>query len=167
MGRQVQKRKGVKKCLSAVRNAGVTVAILSANWSETFIEGAVEGLCDSVVTNRLLFDEDGYSTGEIQLRVVSAHDKWRHFRAHQSKIGKTAYVGDSISDLRAIIEADVGILVGENQTCLRTINRFQIPMQRITDSSNANTVLQRAAAEIEPILHADSWETVNDLLKQS
>ncbi len=164
-GSQVQKRDGAEACLSEMRHAGVKVEILSANWSQTFVEEALKGFFDSVVANRLLFDERGYSTGDIQLRVVSAHDKWRHFKSRRSETGLTGYVGDSISDLRAILEADVGILVGENQTCLRTINRFQIPIQRVTQSSSRTANRSETGTERKRILHADSWETVNHLLK--
>ena len=165
-GRQVQKHEAAKKCLSEMRSSGVIVEILTANWSQTFVEEAVKGFCDTVVANRLIFDQRGISTGEIELRVLSAHDKWRHFKSRRSKTGLTGYVGDSISDLRAILEADIGILIGENQTCLRTINRFEIPIKRVTQASHQAVNGQKARTKIKQILHADSWETVNQLLKQ-
>ena len=158
---------GAKTCLSEMRSAGVTVEILSANWSQIFVEEAVKGFCDAVVANRLLFDERGYSTGEIELRVASARDKWTYFKSRRSKTGLTGYVGDSVSDLRAILEADVGLLVGENTTCLRTINRFQIPMKRVTEATRRVVNCSETRATNKRILHADSWETVNHLLKQT
>lgn len=164
-GSQIQKQKGAAAILSEIRSAGVTVEILSANWSQTFVNAAVKGLCDSVVTNRLLFDEQGYSTGEIELRVVSARDKWRHFKSRRSKTGLTGYIGDSMSDLRAILEADIGILVGENLICLRTIDRFQIPIERVTKASHRAANCSEMRATSKQILHADSWETINHLLK--
>ena len=166
-GRQVQKQEGAKACLSEMRSAGVTVEILSANWSQTFVEEAVNGFCDAVVTNRLLFDERGHSTGEIELRVVSAHDKWKHFKARRSKTGLTGYIGDSVSDLRAILEADVGILIGENQIFLRTIDRFKIPIKRVTQAHRQFDICPETQTTNKQILHADSWETVHHLLKQT
>lgn len=166
-GRQVQKQEGARTYLSEMRSAGVTVEVLSANWSQIFVEEAVKGFCDTVVTNCLLFDERGHSTGEIELRVVSAHDKWKHFKSRRSKTGLTGYVGDSISDLRAILEADVGILVGENQTCFRTIDRFQIPIERVTEASRPTGNCLETRGTNKQILHADSWETINHLLKQT
>ncbi|MDE0300264.1 MAG: haloacid dehalogenase-like hydrolase [Candidatus Poribacteria bacterium] len=161
-GSQVQTREGVKECLSEMRSAGVVVEILSANWSQTFVKEAVLGFCDSVVANRLLFDKRGYSTGELKLRVVSAHDKLRHFKFRRSKTGLTGFVGDSISDLRAILEADVGILVGDNEICLKTIDHYKIPIKRVSQGVN----FQEARSMNKQILHADSWETINRLLKQ-
>lgn len=166
-GRQVQKHEGARTCLSEMRSAGVTVEILSANWSQTFVEEAVKGFCDVVVANRLLCDPRGISTGEIELRVLSADDKWRHFKYRRSKTGLTGYIGDSISDLRAMLEADIGILIGENQTCLRTIDRFKIPIERVTQASRQVNSCMGIQTENKQILHVDSWETVNHLLKQT
>ncbi len=165
-GSQVQKHEAAGICLSEMRSAGVTVEILTANWSQTFVEEAVRGFCDTVIANRLQFDQRGISTGEIELRVLSAHDKWRHFKSHRSKTGLTGYIGDSISDLRAILEADIGILIGENQTCLRVIDRFRIPIKRVTQASRQVVNGPGARTKIKQIFHADSWETVNQLLQQ-
>ena len=164
-GKKVQKHEGARTCLSEMRSAGVTVEILTANWSQTFVEEAVKGFCDTVVANRLLFDRRGISTGEIELRVLTAQDKWRHFKSRRSKTGHTGYVGDSISDLRAILEADIGILIGENQTCLRTIDRFKIPIKRVTQAPHQVVNGPEARTKMKHILHADSWDTVNQLLK--
>ena len=164
--RQVRKRTGVKACLLALREADVAVDILSANWSQTLVEESLRGLCDDVVANSLCFDEDGFSVGEIHLRVVSAHDKLRFYCANRAQTGLTVYVGDSISDLLAIIEADIGILLGNNLTCLRTINRFQIPMQKITQLANQEDVLRGCRSPGQSIFQADSWTTVNHFLER-
>ena len=166
-GKQVQKREGARACLSEMRSAGVDVEILSANWSQVFVSEAVKGFCDAVVANHFLFDERGYATGEIELRVVSAQDKWRYFKSRRSKTGPTAYVGDSLSDLRAMLEADVGILIGENRTFLRTIDRFQISIKRITEESRQTVDCSDTRSTNKHILHVDSWKTVNRLLKQT
>ena len=166
-GKQVQTREGARACLSEMHSAGVSVEVLSANWSQVFVSEAVRGFCDAVVANHILYDEQGYSTGQIELRVVSAHDKWRYFKSRRSKTGLTAYVGDSVSDLRAMLEADVGILLGENQTFLRTIDRFQFSIKRVTEESCHSVDCSETRSANKHILHVDSWKTVNRLLKQT
>ena len=166
-GKQVQKREGAKACLSEMRSAEVSVEILSANWSQVFVSEAVKGFCDAVVANHILYDEQGYSTGKIELRVVSAHDKWRYFKSRRSNTGLTAYVGDSVSDLRAMLEADVGMLIGENQTFLRTTDRFQLPIKRVTEESCHTVDCSETRSANKQILHVDSWKTVNRLLKRT
>lgn len=167
LGREIQKRQGVESIFTAMRKADVTIEILSANWSQILVEGAVEGLCDRVTANRLVFGTNQLkrevtprSTGEIKLNVVSAHDKLRYFRDHRSKTGQTAYIGDSISDLLAMLEADVGILIGENRTALRTIERFQIPTISMADR------LSEEITDKGTILHTHSWETLDRFLKR-
>ena len=80
VGQNVVKRPGVDRVLSAMRADGVEVEILSANWSEVLIQGAMEGLCNRVITNSLMYDAAGRSTGDLHLHVVSARDKLRKFR---------------------------------------------------------------------------------------
>jgi thiamine phosphate phosphatase / amino-HMP aminohydrolase len=180
LGRRIKKRAGAEAALASMKKAGVEVEVLSANWSKTLIEGAMAGLCDRVVANCLVFDNDKkragdspplalrvagartcrkISTGDIQLHVVSAADKLRHFNTHRSKTGRTAYIGDSVSDLLAILEADIGILIGENRTMLQTIERFSIPTRRIGHQSPRNGVSRGV------VWHVRSWEDVDWLLK--
>jgi len=83
-GQKVVKKPGVERVLSAMRASGVGIEILSANWSHTFIEGAMEGLCNQIVTNDLVFDSGGHSTGQILMRVVSAQDKLQHFKEQRA-----------------------------------------------------------------------------------
>ena len=180
-GRSVQMRPGVFKVMEALRAIGVKIEILSANWSKTFIEGAMREMCDQIITNSLVFDESGRSTGDIHLRVISAQDKLKHFLRRKSdrvlsthskgvkehrdtprpRMGRTLYIGDSVTDLLAILEADIGVLIGTKQTALQAIKRFGIPTWTITNQDRFDSV-----RDIErSVLHVDSWETLGTLLK--
>ncbi|MYE90975.1 haloacid dehalogenase-like hydrolase, partial [Candidatus Poribacteria bacterium] len=114
VGATVTKRADVDRVLFQLRQAGIAVEILSANWSEALIQGATEGLCDQITTNSLQYDAAGRSTGDIHLHVVSARDKLRKFRSRKKnpprpdetgdgEITRTLYIGDSISDFLAIL----------------------------------------------------------------
>jgi len=83
-GQKVVKLPGVERVLSAMCASGVGIEILSANWSHTLIEGAMEGLCNQIVTNDLVFDSVGHSTGQILMRVVSAQDKLQYFKERRA-----------------------------------------------------------------------------------
>lgn len=65
-------------------------------------------------------DEDGVSTGEIDLEVQSPVDKERRVAELRSRLGKTqsmvVYVGDSATDLLAMLGADVGIWLDSDAT---------------------------------------------------
>ncbi len=170
-GRNVVKKPGVDRVLSAMRVSGVEVEILSANWSVALIQGATAGLYDQVITNSLVYDAAGRSTGEIHLHVVSARDKLRKFREHKKNppapgetgdggVIRTAYVGDSISDFLAILDADLGVLIGQNRTAMETVERFRLPTQRLHEGVRFNPSLSYQGT----ILLIDSWTELDDFL---
>ena len=184
VGRTVTKKAGVDWVLSRLRREGVAVEILSANWSEALIEGATVGLCDQIITNSLQYDAAGHSTGKIHLHVVSARDKLRKFRSRKKNpphpdeipnnrdfreterdggVARTLYIGDSISDFLAILDADLGVLIGQNRTAMQTIERFRLPTQRL----QAGTRFDSSRRYRGTILLVDSWQVLDDFLSAS
>lgn len=171
VGRNVVKKPGVDRVLSAMRAEGVEVEILSANWSKALIQGATEGLCDQIITNSLTYDVAGRSTGNIHLHVVSARDKLRKFRSRKKNppnsddigdggVTRTLYIGDSISDFLAILDADLGVLIGQNPTAMQTIERFRLPTQRLQAGTRFDSSLRYQGT----ILLVDSWTVLDDFL---
>ena len=170
-GRNVVKKPEVDRVLSTMRAEGVAVEILSANWSTTLIQGATEGLCDQIITNSLQYDATGRSTGGIHLHIVSARDKLREFRLRKKnppmpdQIGdggviRTLYIGDSISDFLAILNADLGVLIGQNPIAIQTIERFRIPTQRLQEGTRFDSSRRYQGT----ILLVDSWKVLDDFL---
>ena len=170
-GRNVTKKAGVDHALSRLRRAGVEVEILSANWSEALIQGATEGLRDQIITNSLAYDTAGRSTGHIHLHIVSARDKLRKFRERKKNppnpdevgdggVKRTLYIGDSISDFLAILNADLGVLIGQNPTAMQTIERFRLPTQRLQEGARFDASRRYQGT----ILLVDSWKVLDDFL---
>ena len=170
-GRNVVKKPGVDRVLSRLRRDGVEVEILSANWSKALIEGATEGLHDRIITNSLQYDVAGRSTGNIHLHVVSARDKLRKFRSRKKNppnsdetgdggVTRTLYIGDSISDFPAILDADLGVLIGQNPTAMQTIERFRLPTQRLQEGTRFDSSQRYQGT----ILLVDSWIVLDDFL---
>ena len=171
VGRNLVKKPGVDRVLSRLRRDGVAVEILSANWSEALIQGATEGLHDQIITNSLQYDVAGRSTGSIHLHVVSARDKLREFRLRKKnppnpdEIGdggatRTLYIGDSISDFLAILDADLGVLIGQNHTAMQTIERFHLPTLRLQEGTRFDSSQRYQGT----ILLVDSWKVLDDFL---
>ncbi len=171
VGRNVVKKPGVDQALSRLRREGVAIEILSANWSKTLIQGATEGLCDQIITNSLQYDATGRSTGNIHLHVVSARDKLRKFRSRKKNppnpdgtgdggVKRTLYIGDSISDFLAILDADLGVLIGQNHTAMQTIERFRLPTLRLQEGTRFDASRRYQGT----ILLIDSWKELDDFL---
>jgi len=171
VGATVTKKADVERVLSRLRREGVAVEILSANWSKALIEGATEGLHDQIITNSLQYDVAGRSTGNIHLSAVSARDKLRKFRERKKNppnpdevgdggVKRTLYIGDSISDFLAILDADLGVLIGQNPTAMQTIERFRLPTQRLQEGARFDASRRYQGT----ILLIDSWKVLDDFL---
>eukprot|EP00741_Cyanophora_paradoxa_P003764 tig00000093_g3658.t1 len=79
----------------------------------------------------------GASTGRVVRRITSARHKRdiiRALAAHEAAAGAVAaagpsvYVGDSINDLLAMLEVDVGIVVGESSSIGRLCHTLRVPI---------------------------------------
>ena len=160
LGCNVLKREGVAKVLKGLQVSAVEIEILSANWSKTLIQSAMGELCDQIWTNYLVFDDFNKSTGEIRQNVTSAQDKLSFFERHRSKIGKTLYIGDSITDFLAILSADIGVLIGDNHVARQVIDYFGISTVSITNNQEYNPEIHRPGI----ILLIDSWLDLEDFL---
>ena len=160
LGCNVLKREGVAKVLKGLQASAVEIEILSANWSKTLIQSAMGELCDQIWTNYLVFDDFNKSTGEIRQNVTSAQDKLSFFERHRSKFGKTLYIGDSITDFLAILSADIGVLIGDNDVARQIIDYFRISTVSITNNLEYNPEIHRPGI----ILLIDSWLDLEDFL---
>ncbi|CAM9273636.1 unnamed protein product [Hapterophycus canaliculatus] len=95
----------------------------------------------SVFSNDLVYDEHGVSTGEIEVKVSGSFGKHQRFLSLAARARKTAstssetsspgkamtmYVGDSVTDLLAMLDADVGIVVGTSGTFDKVASAFGI-----------------------------------------
>lgn len=77
----------------------------------------------NVHTNELAFN-DSFSTGEIVRNMQSPIDKVQAFRNIlkdcRDKRNVRVYIGDSVGDILCLLEADIGIIIG-NSSSLRRI----------------------------------------------
>ncbi|KAG2431981.1 hypothetical protein HYH02_013197 [Chlamydomonas schloesseri] len=126
----------------AVRLAGEAAAAAAAAVDSGGKEPAVELRCNS-----LELDGSGLTTGALRKRVQSARDKraaLAELRARlpadaadsgsgssgssssSSNPAALAYVGDSTSDLGAMLDSDFGIVIGSNALLRRVCRRFGI-----------------------------------------
>lgn len=138
----VQMQDQCVECLrTAISISNTVVNVISANWSAEMLTSAVRhaGLeldtlhphssADGHVVANMFKWEDGFSTGGIERRIVTALDKEREFdfmceatlikcvRIEDSATGQdagvTVFLGDSVPDILALLRADVGIVIGK------------------------------------------------------
>ncbi|KAJ1720268.1 hypothetical protein LPJ53_005086 [Coemansia erecta] len=131
---------GAADALRGCLDRGHRVCVVSANWSADFIRGALEarGVDErrvEVYCNKMVFDRvSGESTGRVLARVVVAADKVGVIEGVRDRVARelgrrplVVYVGDSLTDLPALLGADAGVLVGSDPDVLAWCSRLGIP----------------------------------------
>jgi phosphoserine phosphatase len=140
IGKNIEKQADVETILAKMKKSGLQINILSSNWSKELIVGAIDSLPDKIISNDLEFDEYGISTGQINLRIISPFDKLKYYRRLKSNVGNNLYIGDSTSDLLAILAADIGVLFGRSESVMRVISHFNIPFKELSDKDRFSEV---------------------------
>jgi len=128
----VKLQEGVEDFLVKTSQRGIPIHICSANWSKDLIIGALQHLTDgkavklaNVASSDLEFDERGsmLSTGKIRRNIVTADDKKKYLediRKTTKSEGRIVYIGDGQPDVLAMLNADVGIIVGDGSSLRKT-----------------------------------------------
>lgn len=108
-----------------------------------------------VSSNDLVYDRHGVSTGEIDIRIPGSSGKHRCFRdlaimaretagdsehtgvSMSGQRSLTVFVGDSVTDLLAMLDADIGIVVGSSGTFAKVATAFGIPIRPLAAAHEA------------------------------
>lgn len=138
---------GCVEALAEALGAGWRLGVLSINWCPQLIDCVLLGpLRDRdaagrhgdhafpVWSNRLRLD------GTVELAVPGADSKRDRVASLRAGGGVVVYVGDSSTDLLALIEADVGILLlrqssssGASSTAERMCDRWKVPLVPLSE----------------------------------
>ena len=150
-GKEVPKRDGAEETLAEARRRGFDVHIISANWSADMLRGAVGDVGD-VHSNDLEFDADEVTTGKFLRRMVSARDKRACLKRLAAGRGRVTYVGDGMNDLAALLEADIGIVIGRKQDMARACAALDIPTYAMAQAGQVSAG--------ESLLRVDGWNEI-------
>ncbi|CAB1096050.1 unnamed protein product [Ectocarpus sp. CCAP 1310/34] len=143
----------------------------------------LEGDCPaSVSSNDLVFDEHGVSTGEIAVKIPGSFGKHQRFldlaaMARESVASSessprlmTVYVGDSVTDLLAMLDADVGIVVGNSGSFERVARAFGIdilPLASVYEAMDGRGELPTTGAPLgsgQRVYRASQWTEIDVFL---
>ena len=160
-------RSGCASTLNSLAEGGCGLGVLSINWSPELIRatlGAEVRRPYEVWCNELLED------GTINLPVPGAAEKQMRIAALVEQAagrGPVVYVGDSATDLLGLIEADVGILIGESRSARRVARKFGVrlePLPRSLRSCYSPGGAAAAAASRAVVWEAACWEDIRSCL---
>ncbi|KAI8098431.1 HAD-like domain-containing protein [Gilbertella persicaria] len=102
------------------------VRIVSLNWSKDWIQGFLSELDipkEHIYSNELTFSNEGKCTGDIVPTILTAGDKQRVIETFKQG-RRVIYIGDSLGDIEALVEADMGIIIGNNASLLSSLKTF-------------------------------------------
>ena len=124
-------------CLNVLHQVKMPLHTISVNWSEDLIHaklGHVKHL--HILANNFPFKDD-LSTGKIGSTMSTAFDKERAFKelcnCTDMPYEYSVYIGDAITDLLALLTADIGIVVGKSATMRKVIKAFGITFEPLSD----------------------------------
>lgn len=164
---------GCGATLAALQGAGVPLRILSANWSATLVRASLgrggvdasEGALGAIYANELEFDAStGVSTGNIVHRVKGPLDKKTGFMellsSEKRQVGDTVYLGDSITDLPALMAADYGIVIRQSKKLRDILQAAGIAIAPLGGAP----MRSRGPASVTGVLYTAEWSDVHTFL---
>lgn len=146
-------RRHVGQVLQAAAVQGVQLGLISVNWCPEMIAGVLQSeLPAALVPTGLWFQSEaleanqGVTTGRISVRVGGGLGKREALRRMRRELGDAAasvvYIGDSVTDILALLDADLGIVIEPDKGFLRTAAIYGIevvPLEKATTmASGAN-----------------------------
>ncbi|BFZ55787.1 hypothetical protein PYCC9005_002828 [Savitreella phatthalungensis] len=161
-------RQGFHDFVHTQEERGVQLGILSVHWSRTFICAATGFDLDAVVgwgsgrwvvANELVFGEDAKATGGCSKvdGVLVGEDKRRVIAGlMEEEKQQVVYVGDSNTDLPALLQAHVGVIMGHNESLANNCNRFGVQVRPYREYTKGQKGLYRVAnfAELQALIDA-------------
>ena len=165
-GRAPTLRPGCAEALSALNGAGCRLGVLSVGWCPPLIDATLApplaacgaGLrLDAVWCNAL--SPDGrviqrVSGGEAKRAKIAALRASAAADSRPEAAERIVYVGDSPTDLPALIEADVGILIGSSRSARQVLRHFGVPIRPLPSKITPR-------GDGEPALwEAPSWDAI-------
>ena len=155
-------------CLNVLNHVNLPLHLISVNWCQDLIHAKLGHLRHLNIFGNNLPLEGELSSGNLGKNLTSAFDKEKIFQdLIQNTSGRSdgisVFVGDSITDLLALLKSDVGIVIGKSQTVRKVAKSFGIkllPLQEI-QKMTTNDCQENAHPKQKGVLfEAPSWNEI-------
>ncbi|KAG4107514.1 hypothetical protein H8356DRAFT_974936 [Neocallimastix lanati (nom. inval.)] len=128
----------VPEFLSKLIEEKIPVNIISANFSNDIIKGALSNIKNSeeinIYSNDLEFNENNISNGNIITNYIVASDKLKLFNNLSKDINnnETIYIGDGLTDILCMLNATVGIVFSPGKSFIQDCKEFNILLKPLS-----------------------------------
>ncbi|EEB05449.1 fungal protein [Schizosaccharomyces japonicus yFS275] len=196
LAESIQLRPGFTQFITSLRpyleSGLIKLHILSVNWSALLIRHT---LCSQAALTPELFyihcndillqSTTGIATGAMSPYgssepIHTATDKLRVFTKLQKSALQSVYVGDSLTDLYCLLQAKVGIFIGEKDSVLDVIQRMVltlIPLQALASGTHKQAMppfdlsqktqpvwKTRTSVHVAKLYTATTWSDISSFL---
>ena len=151
--------------LAAAAAEGWQLGVLTLNWCPPVVHAFLPVLAD---TDAVVWSNRIDTRGVISSEVTGAAAKQaiiaqlvRDARAAGDAPAGVVYVGDSATDLLAMLEADLGILVGGSESTRKVARQFGLRIEPLPAAATSTADEDDAGV----IWEAASWEEIRDCLQ--
>lgn len=157
-------------CLDVLEQFNLTLHVISFNWSKDLIKNVLGKLKNLSITGNTFPQINNKSTGIIDKKVSSSLDKEKAFqhllKAINPQSGLSVFIGDSIGDLLALLQADIGIVVGASSTMKRVCKAFGVRLTPLNELYNhCESVSNLETSNTKHVLYTtNSWQEIGELL---
>lgn len=156
-------------CLNVLNHINLPLHLISVNWCQDLILANVGHLRHlNIFANSLPFEGE-LSSGNLGKKVKSAFDKEVIFqdllrkKSAGSSEGLSVFVGDSIGDILALLQSDVGIVIGKSHTLRKVAKSFGIKLQPLQEiqKMTRNGCQEKSIPKQKGVLfEAPSWNEI-------
>lgn len=128
------------------RKLKTPIHVISVNWSDEFIRETFRAnhvTPGEVMANKVYMDELGRGTGKLSSEanpgIRTSDDKLQCLKqvmSSQTEETRSVYCGDSSTDLAALLEADIGLIIG-NEATAELLEKYGKEVKREAKSLDA------------------------------
>ena len=158
-------------CLNVLNHVNLPLYLISVNWCKDLIHAKIGHLKHLRIFANNFPLEGELSTGYIDRSISSAFHKEKIFQdlVQKSNIsqGISIFIGDSVGDVLALLQADIGVVIGKNHGIRKVAKSFGIKLLPLQDIQKitANGCQEQLRLEQEGVLfEASSWNEIGFLL---
>jgi phosphoserine phosphatase len=168
---QVKMRPHCGSVLSKIQSARQwDIGVLSINWCPSLIAASIQPLLENcldvpmpIIWSNLVQAE----SGEVSLIIPGALAKKERIKKlkQEGEVSVVVYVGDSSTDLAALIEADVGILIGGSESTINMAKDRGVKIRPLSEYGSSMCVTLDERDQSQNVIWAtECWSEVENIL---
>ncbi|XP_028406600.1 bifunctional TH2 protein, mitochondrial-like [Dendronephthya gigantea] len=159
---------GVFRVLESFKIFNLPFHVISLNFSQKLIRYVLNRhgtLPLEVHANALQFETgEELSNGALDKKFISAFDKevqlQKIIENAGSNPGMTVYIGDSFTDLLALLKADIGVVIGKSKSLRAVCNDFGIVLVPLQERKNGMFENE----EKKVLFSVDTWDEIQNFM---